>query len=589
MGAPQSSAGAALRLSNTDAALRTVLGYLAVALAGLVALAEVLTAEGPIRSIYVAYLFPAVGALYVATGLLAWGRRPANRLGSLMVACGAAVIASSFANTAVPVLIAVGLITATLPLSVLIHLVHACPTGVVQGPQSRITVLAGYVAGVVLQAPLWAFTPEPPPFDVLLVSSRPDFAELGLHVQESVGALVVVTTVWLLSRRLRDYGAADRGLLASLLGFAVLTVLAVAVGGDLLPSFGLDAKAVADVQLAAVALVPLGFLLVVLRGGFPVPGRIAAFAATIGAAAGTPEAGRELDRAVAAALGDPSAVLLRWADGGYVDVDGRPAGTDPGPFRSLVRIEGSDTELGAVVHDSALDTDPAMLAAVTQVAGIALERERLAHAVLASRAELQRASQRVLAAGDAERQRIARDLHDGLQGALVLMALQARELARDAPDDDFGKAATCLADSADAAASSLRDLVAGVLPSPLVERGLGAALLDIAEDLPLDVSVSVSPADLALPAPIETTAYFVIAEALTNVMKHARASKAAVTVARRGGTVTVEVVDDGVGARSYRGGTGLGGLRDRLAILGGTVEVTRLTAGTRVTAQLPCA
>jgi signal transduction histidine kinase len=564
-------------------------GGLALALCALAGVAEAVLAAGPLGSIYVAYLFPAVGALYVATGLLAWLRRPANRLGALMMACGAAIIVSSLANTAVPALVAAGAITATLPLSVLVHLVHACPSGAVQGRTARVTVAVGYVVGLVLQAPIWMFRPEPPPFDVVLVSPRADVARAAVQVQHWCGALVLVVTVLVLGRRLRGYGVAQRHSLAALLGFALLAVLTVAIGGDVLPSLGLGAEGVADVQLAAVALVPAGFAFVVLRGEFHPPRQLAAFARPGSAAAGSPEAGRELDRAVAAALGDPSAVLLRWHDGAYKDGDGRPVDVASEAFRSVVRIDGADAPLGAVVYDTALDTDPSALAAVTNVAGIALEREHLARAVIASRAELREASQRVLVAADAERHRIARDLHDGLQGSLVVLALHARELAAGSPDEDSGKKAMRLAEGLDAAAATLRDLVDGVLPPPLVEWGLAAAVVDLAENLPLEVSVSVRPPDLELPAPVETTAYFVVAEAVTNVVKHARATKAAITIAVDGAALALEVVDDGVGAAAYYGGTGLTGLQDRLAILGGTVRVDRLDAGTRVSARLPCA
>jgi signal transduction histidine kinase len=93
---------------------------------------------------------------------------------------------------------------------------------------------------------------------------------------------------------------------------------------------------------------------------------------------------------------------------------------------------------------------------------------------------------------------------------------------------------------------------------------------------------------LSLPTPVESTAYFVIAEAVTNVIKHARATRVEITIALDDGVLSLEVVDDGVGAASYTGGSGLAGLRDRLVILGGTVEASRLDAGTRVRASLPC-
>ena len=227
-------------------------------------------------------------------------------------------------------------------------------------------------------------------------------------------------------------------------------------------------------------------------------------------------------------------------------------------------------------------------AGVTAVVGIALDRERLTREVSESRAAMQAASQRILVAGDHERRQVTRDLHDGLQGPLVLLSLHARELARDAAGGDAERAAA-LADGIDAAARTLRNLVDGVLPPPLVERGLAAAVQELTDSLPLDVSVSVQLPDCGLPAPVETTAYFIVAESLTNVLKHADARTVDVVLYCDGeDTLDIEVTDDGTGSEGYAGGSGLGGLQDRLRVLGGRLEVTAPGVGTRVVARLPC-
>lgn len=563
--------------------------FLAAALLALAGLSVSLLARGPLRDVPVAYFFPAVGALYVVTGTIAWRRRPHNGLGGLLTAGGAAIIVAFFSNSGLPELVAIGTVIAPLFLGVLIHLIHACPTGSVVGRADRLTVAAGYFVVLVLQVPVWAFTPEQPPFDVVMIAPRADLAALGHDVQQAIGAVVIIATVVLVGRRLREYARAERRLLAVLLGAAGLAVVITASGKSVMVDLGLSVVAVAEVQLTAAALLPVGFLFVVLRGGYARPAELRAFTRVIAAPAGTVEARRDLDRAVAAALGDPTAQLLRWTQAGYTDAAGEPVSIDtPGPHRAVHTIAGHEAPHGAVVYDSLLGTDPAGLAGVSAVVGIALERERLTREVSESRAAMQAASQRVLRAGDDERRRVARDLHDGLQGPLVLLSMHSRQLARDMSGEDAVRAAA-LANGIDAAARTLRNLVDGVLPPPLVERGLAAAVRELTDSLPLDVSVTVRLPDGGLPAPVETTAYFIVAESLTNVLKHADAHSVDVVLRHAGDDVLeIEVIDDGAGSSSYTGGSGLGGLRDRLRILGGRLEITAPGVGTRVLARLPC-
>ena len=552
--------------------LRLVLLELGAVLFLVSVVAVALVAAGPLGGIYQAYLFPAVGVLYALAGLVAWWRRPANRLGALLTACGVLWLATSLANTAVPVLIGVGLVTATLPASAMLHLVLACPSGEVRGPAARATVAAAYVVGLVLQVPLWAFAAEPPPFDVLLVSPRSDLVRIGSDVQRSVGAVVVAAVLWLLVQRLRGYGTAERRLLGSLLGFSVVAVLSIPLGGDILAALGLGNDAIA-IQLGMVAVVPLGFPAVVLRGGFAPPGELSSLVEAVA----TPDDGDpDLDRAVAAALGDPSAAVLHWVDGGWCDSAARR--WEPHAHLATMTVSAAGRPVAALVHDRELGSEPATLAAVAQVVGIALERQQLARELADSRSDLQEASRRVLTSADEERRRIARDLHDGLQGALVRLALQARL-------DGSGSLADCI----DSAAVALRRLVDGLLPVELVDRGVLAAVRELVDGFPLPVELAVAGLQGRLAAAVEATVYFVVAEGLTNVLKHARASGVHVRLEMTEGTVVAEVVDDGAGAGVPVMGSGLRGLSDRLAVLGGSLQVVQVPAGgTRLTASLPC-
>ena len=205
-----------------------------------------------------------------------------------------------------------------------------------------------------------------------------------------------------------------------------------------------------------------------------------------------------------------------------------------------------------------------------------------------SRDELIASRARIVAAGDEASRRIRRDLHDGAQQrlvhALITLKLASRALARGDP-----KAGELLAEGIEhsqSATAALRELSHGILPSVLTRGGLRAGVESLASQLPLRVSVEVE--RQRFPRGIEATAYFVVSEALTNVMKHSGAAQAAVVAESNGGTLRVEVRDDGRGGAAIAGGTGLVGLRDRVSALDGSLRVESLAgAGTRVVATLP--
>jgi signal transduction histidine kinase len=256
-----------------------------------------------------------------------------------------------------------------------------------------------------------------------------------------------------------------------------------------------------------------------------------------------------------------------------------------------VEVERAGDRLGAIVYDAALIADPELVRRAGRVVALAVESERLTARLRASEEALRRSRSRLVEAGDRERRRIAQDLHDGLQVRLVLLGLQAARLALDA-DGPAGcrEGATALRTGLDAAAAELRDLVHAVMPAPLVERGLCAATEDLVDRVPVPTRLSLGVPDGVLPAPVQNTAYFVVAEGLANALKHARATQLSVRVAHEGHRLVVEVGDDGVGGADLDAGTGLRGLADRVDVLGGTLRVTSPDgAGTRLVAELPCA
>ena len=206
--------------------------------------------------------------------------------------------------------------------------------------------------------------------------------------------------------------------------------------------------------------------------------------------------------------------------------------------------------------------------------------------------ELRRSRARIVEATDAERRRLERDLHDGAQQRLVSLSLALRLLRSGlGPPNGTNDEAIAAADAASAelkvAIQELRELARGIHPAILTEAGLGPAITALADRSPVPAEVMSLP-DRRLPSAIEATAYFVVSETLTNVAKYASATSATVEAECLGNTLRVQVRDDGVGGADGSRGTGIRGLEDRVAALGGRIKVeSPVGAGTLVVAEIP--
>jgi signal transduction histidine kinase len=204
-------------------------------------------------------------------------------------------------------------------------------------------------------------------------------------------------------------------------------------------------------------------------------------------------------------------------------------------------------------------------------------------------ADLRDQRQRIIAAADAERQRIERDLHDGAQQRLVALATMLT-LAEARLKTDPERAAELVArarEEAQLAVKDLRDLAHGIHPAVLSDLGLHAALEALAARAPVPVQVTGVPSE-PLPPSVEAAAYFVTAEALTNVAKYAQANECDVNLVVEDGRLRVEIRDDGVGGADPTRGSGLLGLRDRVEALDGSLEVDSPPGeGTAVVVELP--
>ncbi len=298
----------------------------------------------------------------------------------------------------------------------------------------------------------------------------------------------------------------------------------------------------------------------------------------------------EVRDALADDLGDSSLTIAYWLPeyGFWVDADGRAVRLpEPGSGRSYTEVDLEGHRVAALVHDDALTAQPELVRSAATAAALGLENERL-KAELRAQVEAVRASRsRLVQVGDAERRRLERDLHDGAQQRLVALSLQLRLARRQVADDTVAAAAidTSLAELS-GALEELRELARGIHPAVLTDRGLRPALEALTGRLPLPVDLE-APAERYAPA-VEATVYFVVAEALTNVAKYAGATRASVRVARVGGELVAEVVDDGCGGADPAAGSGLRGLSDRVAAVDGRLEVSsRPGAGTTVRAVVP--
>ena len=302
------------------------------------------------------------------------------------------------------------------------------------------------------------------------------------------------------------------------------------------------------------------------------------------------QAPEEIGEVLAGALRDPLATLLFWTpeSGTYADSTGEVVAelSEDGRARTEIRREGARTAV--LLHDPALLERRALLEGVLAAAALSIEIARLRVEVRLQLAEVEASRARIVEAGYEERRRLERDLHDGAQQRLVSLGLQLRRLQRSLPKEAriLEPALDQVVAEVGSAISDLRQIAAGVRPARL-DDGLAAALQDLARSSPIAVDVK-APAE-RVAASVEAAAYFVACEALTNSIKHASASQVNVSASRQNGTLLLSIADDGVGGAVPRRGSGLDGLRDRVAAHGGTFQiVSPRGAGTRIEVALPC-
>jgi signal transduction histidine kinase len=553
----------------------------AIGLAGVLAcsilLALAIDSVGGHHRDLIAIFGPVIGGAFIGTGLLAWLRRPENRFGALMVALGFVYCLSGLIVTTDPWPFIAGLALIAVPYAILFHVLLAFPSGRLESPGDRRLVGLAYAVATVgwwVCMVIEDTTRIGVPRNPLLISDHPQlFTTLANSRLIAVAVLIGILLAVLVGRRRRGsaFVYLSGGLVLAL--YAIWAVLGVAGAS---PDVQEDFE---RARVIALALVPFAFLAGLLRSRVAGAAAVSSLVERLGREHGS------LRDELAAALGDPSLELAYWTPAGWVDASGAPFVVADG--RAVTPVEN----VALLVHDASVSEERELVSAVVGAAALALENERLAAELRASVKELRASRSRIVSTADAARRAIERDLHDGAQQQLVALALSLR-MARTRLERDPQAAATMLdTASADlqAALQSLRELARGIHPAVLSDHGLGMALDALAARFPFPVEVTAVP-DERFPETIESAAYFVVAEAITNVARYAHASTATVSVEHGCDTLVVEIADDGIGGADPSAGSGLRGLSDRVAALDGRLQVDSPPGrGTTVRAEIPCA
>jgi signal transduction histidine kinase len=544
----------------------------------------------------------AVGWSMIAAGLIIADRRPGNRIGPLAILTGFAWFVGDFTSSDVAVVAYLANLAHGWFDPLFALLILAYPTGHITRRVDRalaigfVVVQAGWtlVKAYGMRPIAWWDCPTCistvdrwfTAYDAMDPLGR---IETFLLTGLSMGLLAVVAARWA-----RASGAVRRRQTPVLLGGLVLAggFIATFVWQTILPTSGREPLGeLRTIVLALMrVLVAVGLLVGVLRDD-TARSRIADLVVRLDGLPPLPV----LQASLRDALGDPSLEVFRWAPSlaAFTDVSGQAVtpSTD-GADRAVLAIGTAAAPELVISHDPALRDDPGLVSAAAAAVRLAVENERLQAEVRAQLDAVRASRARLVEAQDDERRRIERDLHDGAQQRLVSLQLSLQMLRRDlGPDADPEALAELDAATAEAAAAiaDIRELARGVHPAILTEAGLGPALASLAVRAPLPVLVT-DELDRRLPSSVEATAYFVTAEALTNAIKHAGATRVDVRTWLADDQLHVDVQDDGRGGADPSDGTGLTGIQDRVAALGGTLSVRSDTGqGTRLEVALPCA
>jgi signal transduction histidine kinase len=548
---------------------------------------------------------PAATALYrcylaivpMLVGLYWWRRRPVSRFGPLLIVFGVLAWVISWQSSDWPPAFDLGVLAEGPMTFLTFYLFIAFPSGRLEARADRLlmaawaVVLGGFFLPWALGSPVIAgggplsgCVPACPD-NVLQIGSAPELVELLGRWETYTGLVVTVATLAIYASHVR---AASRPRRRALIAVASTSLLFLPIfftyhfSRQILQLDAGTLQAMSWFVVGARILLPLGFLVALLQAEL--------FA---GVARGTllerlltrpsPERWRD---DVARALDDPSLRLGYWDldSGSYREADGRElTAPDPDGDRAWVEVDRDGRPVAAMLIDSALAEDPELVRAAASATTLAVENGNL-------EGELRESQARIVAAGDAERRRIERDLHDSAQQRLVALRVHLSMASEQLDGSEHQTLVAELGTEVDEALDSLRTIATGVYPKILGDAGVGPALRSVARNGAMPVAVD-DRWQRRHGDGIELAVYYSCVEALQNAAKHAGSdATATVRLTEDDACVCFTVEDDGCGfdARSVSRGAGLDNIADRVSAVGGSLRIDSAPGrGTRVAGRLP--
>jgi signal transduction histidine kinase len=537
---------------------------------------------------------------FLIAGVVAWSRRPSNRLGPLMLMTGFALLLRQYRYSHDALAFTVFFLIGEVSYAMVAHVALAYPSGRVGDRAERAFVRAAYAATLAFPFAILLFynaalplryLGRPPRDNLILVHADADLVDSlqKAFVVFTWGVLAALFIALVVRKLVRATPRARRTLAPLVIAALIAGLRAVweCIFTFVTPPPTAVLEELFWWQIAALTAFPIAILAWLLRARLA---RASVGDLVVELEETPPEGLRD---ALARALNDRTLEVAFWLRERqeFVDENGVPVTLPEDTTRRAVTLlEHDGDRYAALIHDPTLRDEPRLVEAAAAAARMALENARLQAEVRAQLARVSESRSRIVAAADEQRRRIERDLHDGAQQRLVALALELRNAQRrlgTEVDPEVERILVAAVDDLQLAVAELRELARGIYPRILTEDGLAAALESLAVRMPVPVKVTAS--EERLPPELEAAAYFLACEALTNAVKYANASSVEIRAARDNGSLVIEVVDDGVGGADPADGSGLTGLAERLEAHGGSLRVESGNGlGTRVVGELPC-
>jgi signal transduction histidine kinase len=525
----------------------------------------------------------ALGSCFALAGLAGWRLRPRSRTGPWMLIMGIVILCANPNGFKLPselpgydLIMFFGGTLYWLQFAIAGQLLLSYPSGrLPRGSPERLLITAACLLAVVGGA------------CVQVLQLTRSHAYIGTRTVVMVAWVVLAAAAaGLLIRRIirstprqrrKDgFGLAAAGLAVAV--FAGIFILLLAVYG--ITDFGRSAELHAGLAWTAIIAVPIMFFVGLVRERLA----FAAVADLVGKLSDV-GAGR-IETALGEALHEPTLRVAFPVPDGLLDVLGRRCEVPADGSRAVTPL--GEPPVAVLVHDPALLSDRELLDAAATAARLALDNARLYAQVRAQLEDVRASRQRIAAAADTERRRLERDLHDGAQQRLLGLGFALGTLRTRLDNPAHRELVRELEQELRAAISELRDFAHGIRPAVLTDQGLAPALAGLARRSPVRVSLDLRVRDRLDPV-VESTAYYVVSEALQNVAKHTDDARASILAVHEDGRLVVEVCDDGPGGASVQASTGLRSLIDRVSAVGGALQVSSPPgSGTTVRAEMPC-